>query len=41
MINVHDFKNFKSTHESRMRLMDLLNPKERKMFSNFVKSIGV
>lgn len=39
--NVGDFKGFKSTHASRMELMDKLNGNERKMFSDFVKSVGV
>jgi len=41
MLNVNDFKNIKSTKENRLKLLSLLNDKEKQMFKNFVKSVGV
>lgn len=41
MLNVNDFKNLKSTKESRLKLLSLLNDKEKNMFKSFVKSVGV
>lgn len=41
MLNVNDFKNIKSTKESRLNILSLLDDKEKQMFKNFVKSVGV
>lgn len=41
MLNVNDFKHLKSTKESRLKLLSLLNDKEKQMFKSFVKSVGV
>ena len=39
-INMVTANNFKSTKESREKLMSLLNTKEQKIFKDFVKSLG-
>ena len=39
-INMINANNFKSTKQSRDKLMSLLNTKEQKMFKDFVKSLG-
>lgn len=41
MITVNDVKNFKSTKESREKLLRKLSVKEAAMFKLFVKSIGL
>ena len=41
MLNVNDFKNLKSTKESRVKVLSLLTAKETKMFKTFVKSVGL
>lgn len=41
MLNVNDFKNLKSTKESRLKLLSVLNEKEKQMFKAFVKSVGL
>ena len=41
MLNGNDFKNLKSTKESRLKLLSLLDDKEKQMFKSFVKSMGV
>ena len=40
-ITMTNANNFKSSKESRIYLMSLLNDKEQKMFKDFVKSLGV
>lgn len=40
MLNVNDFKNLKSTKETRLKLLSLLNDKEKQMFKNFVNSVS-
>lgn len=40
-INVVNSNNFKSTQESREKLMLKLSLKEQKMFKEFVKSVSV
>ena len=39
-INMINANNFKSTQQSRDKLMSLLNTKEQKMFKDFVKLLG-
>ena len=39
-INMINANNFVVTHQSRDKLMSLLNTKEQKMFKDFVKSLG-
>ncbi len=41
MITVNDVKNFKSTKESREKLLHKLSVKEATMFKLFVKSVGL
>ena len=41
MLNVNDFKNLKSTKESRAKVLSVLTTKEAKMFKAFVKSVGL
>ena len=39
-INMINANNFKTTKESREKLMSLLNTKEQKIFKDFVKSVN-
>lgn len=40
-ITMTNANNFKTSKESREKLMSLLNTKEQKMFKDFVNSVGV